>query len=58
MENYYYIFSLKETETNEDECPMFWSNYSGWTELTDATIFSQKERDSLSLPISGIWVKA
>jgi hypothetical protein len=34
---------------------MYWSNEYGWVGRDGATRFSQRERDTLSLPIAGYW---
>lgn len=35
----------------------FWSNSQGWVELSEATKFSKKERETLSLPVGGKWTE-
>jgi hypothetical protein len=41
---------------NKDDDQLFWSNALGWVESPDETLFSQEERDTLNLPIGGVWV--
>lgn len=34
-----------------DTSPLFWSNKDGWGHLSTATVFTQKEREALNLPV-------
>ena len=36
---------------------LFWSDRFGWVESPAEDLFTQQERDSLNLPIYGVWVK-
>lgn len=57
-------YSAKAIETIENvplyriacECEpgLYWDNIAGWVS-SDASVFSQHERDTLNLPIGGIW---
>ena len=42
---------------NRHDDQLFWSNKFGWVESPNEDLFTQQERDSLSLPIGGVWVK-
>lgn len=39
-------------------CKAFWSNADGWVGLKGSDIFTDKERETLNLPIDGCWVPA
>ena len=41
--------------TNKENDQIFWSNHWGWVEEGEDR-FTQKERDSLDLPLNGVWV--
>lgn len=49
MRRYYVI-------RNTDDDQLFWSNSHGWVDTASEDTFSQEERDTLSLPIGGVWV--
>jgi len=34
---------------------LYWSNDDGWVDADSATVFTQEERDTLNLPMSGVW---
>lgn len=40
------------------DCKAFWSNADGWVGLYGSDIFTEKERETLNLPIDGCWVPA
>lgn len=48
MSNKYVISELKEIGGSET---LYWNNEEGWTDLCLATVFSEYEKNSLSLPI-------
>ena len=35
---------------------LYWSNTMGWVDKLNATLFSEKEKNTLNLPIDGRWV--
>ena len=45
----YYV--IKNTQDDQ----LFWSNSHGWVETDQEDRFTQAERDTLSLPIEGVW---
>lgn len=48
MSSKYVISELKEIGGSET---LYWSNEEGWTDLCLATVFSEYEKNSISLPI-------
>lgn len=34
----------------------YWSNADGWVDIKSADLFTQHERDTLRLPMGGLWV--
>jgi len=40
---------------NKNDMGLAWSNDFGWVENDDFDIFTQTERDTLSLPVDGEW---
>jgi hypothetical protein len=50
------MFFIRAKTTDSDGNPQYWSNDFGWTSMIEADHFSQKERDTLNLPIDGEWV--
>lgn len=42
----------------DDSGPLFWSNDDGWVGLSGADVYSDTERQSLTLPFGGSWVTA
>jgi hypothetical protein len=52
----YKIYSKeeKDDETNE---PLCWSNEMGWVDRKDATIFTEKQKEWINLPLGGMWEK-
>jgi hypothetical protein len=49
MKKWWIISGPTDADT---EIPLFWSNYDGWVDLSNATVFSDRERNSgLRLPI-------
>jgi hypothetical protein len=56
MPKHFVIFSEMETAENSGN-PLFWSNQDGWGSLETATVFTEKEKNSLTLPLpDGAWV--
>lgn len=43
---------------NAHDDQLFWSNSQGWVESPDEDLFTQEERDSLTVPVDGVWVYA
>lgn len=41
---------------NADNDQLFWSNANGWVESPDEDLFTEDERNALSLPMGGVWV--
>ena len=41
-----------------DTMGLFWSNEDGWTDRDSATVFTAQERDTLRLPLGGMWIIA
>ena len=52
----YVIYGMNEKDS-ETGSPLYWSNLDGWVDLVSATKFTKEERNSLNLPIGGIWVR-
>ena len=50
----YIIISLLETALQKEN--MYWSNELGWTTKKYADVFSETEKQTMNLPIGGIWV--
>lgn len=46
--NPYIIGNVNQTE--------FWSNEDGWADLASATRFTEKEKETLRLPMDGSWL--
>lgn len=44
----YCIYSANEAATNSGAG--FWSNYDGWTDLENASVFTESEKTRLNLP--------
>ena len=40
---------------NKNDDQLFWNNELGWVDTSLETKFSQEERDTLNLPIEGVW---
>jgi hypothetical protein len=38
--------------------PLWWNNLDGYTELDNASVFTQEERDTVTLPMEGAWIRA
>lgn len=41
----------------EDDSGLFWCNKDGWTELSDADVYTQSERNVLCAPAGGEWMR-
>lgn len=41
---------------NTDDDQLFWSNRLGWVETDQEERFTLEQRQTLSLPIGGLWV--
>lgn len=56
-----YIIRLVKLSGNEvlfeREKTLYWNNNNGWVDRDSATIFSEQLRDTVNLPIGGIWVR-
>ena len=35
---------------------LYWSNANGWNSIETATVFTALERDTLRLPLGGMWM--
>lgn len=46
-----------ESNKDENERALVWSNKEGWIDSDDYDTFDDKERETLSLPIEGVWVR-
>lgn len=49
----YIIVSTDEADTDT----IYWSNKVGWTTYENADIFTESEKNSLGLPLSGKWAE-
>ena len=47
-----YIIGNVNTEKKTE----FWSNEDGWADLASATRFTEKEKETLRLPMDGSWL--
>jgi hypothetical protein len=42
----------------EDKKPLYWSNDGSWVDLGTARLFSDHEKNTLSLPVGGMWISS
>lgn len=55
-EQLYVIYSEEERDDETNE-PLYWSNELGWVDITDATKFTEDEKEVLTPPLSGKYIK-
>ncbi len=46
------MFAIMNTKNNNN----FWSNDAGWVNTPTHSLYTEKEKESLTLPINGEWV--
>lgn len=43
--------------TSSPEEPLYWSNVLGWCDRDSADLFTEAERNALTLPMDGTWLQ-
>lgn len=44
-------------DTDDDGQPLWWSNEGGWSDLGEAVVYTEAERQRLNVPLGGEWVR-